>query len=59
MVDPTQPNPFRSPAFGPADHGLMIPVSHVVLMLAVLLLLAPIAMLVQGIVLSGLSLIHI
>ena len=53
MVDPTQPNPFRSPAFGPADHGLMIPVSHVVLMLAVLLLLAPIAMLVQGIVLSG------
>lgn len=52
MVDPTQPNPFRAPAFGPADHGLMIPVSHVVLLLALLLLLTPIAVLVQGFVLS-------
>lgn len=52
MSDPVQPNPFRSPAFGPADRGLMIPALHVGLMLAVLLLLAPIAALVQGIVLS-------
>ena len=52
MVDPTQPNPFRARAFGPADHGLMIPVSHVVLLLAVLLLLSPIALMVQGSVLS-------
>ena len=30
MVDPASQTPFQS-AFGPADHGLMIPVSHVVL----------------------------
>ena len=33
MVDPAKPNPYRSPAFGPADHGLMIPAGHVVRMI--------------------------
>ena len=50
MVDPTQPNPYRTPAFGPADHDLMIPAGHVVLVLGVLLLLTPITMLVHGLV---------
>ena len=50
MVDPTQPNPYRAPAFGPADHDLMIPAGHVVLVLGVLLLLTPITMLVHGLV---------
>ena len=52
MVDPTHPNPYRTRAFGPADHGLMIPAGHVVLWIGILLLLAPIALLMQSIVLS-------
>ena len=52
MVDPTHPNPYRTRAFGPADHGLMIPAGHVVLWIGILLLLAPIALLIQSIVLS-------
>ena len=50
MVDPAKPNPYRSPAYGPADHGLMIPAGHVVLMIGVLLLLTPAALMVQAMI---------
>ena len=52
MVDPTPPNPYRTAAFGPADHGMMIPAGHVGLVLGVLLLLTPISILVQGLIRS-------
>lgn len=52
MVEPTPPNPYRTSAFGPADHELMIPAGHVGFWLAVLLLLAPLSILVQGLVSS-------
>ena len=51
MLDPRTDAPCsRTPAFGPADHDLMIPAGHVVLVLGVLLLLTPITMLVHGLV---------
>ena len=53
MPDPQHPNPHRTRAFGPADNELMIPAGHVGLILALLLLLAPMFSLVSGLLSGG------
>ena len=53
MSDPLQPNPYRAPAFGPADNQRMIPAGHVVLVVGLLLLLAPLFGLISGLLSGG------
>ena len=53
MSDPLQPNPYRAPAFGPADNERMIPAGHVVLVVGLLLLLAPLFGLISSLLSGG------
>ncbi|MEC8275269.1 MAG: hypothetical protein VX005_05575, partial [Pseudomonadota bacterium] len=53
MSDPLQPNPYRAPAFGPADNQRMIPAGHVVLVVGLLLMLAPLFGLISSLLSGG------